>query len=64
LDPQHVFVGSYDDGLWSSNDGAKTWVRAANIPGAITTIIQDPIDPTLLYVGTENNGVWRVNLPS
>lgn len=64
LDPQHVFVGSYDDGLWSSNDGAKTWVRAANVPGVISAIVQDPVDPQLLYVGTENNGVWRVNLPS
>lgn len=42
--------------LFKSNDKGKTWkLISGNLPsnGAVNTIIEDPVNPNLLFVGTE-----------
>ena len=56
------------DSLWRSDDGGRTWHRftmrlPANPDGllpAVTTLAVDPNQPGGLYVGTDGQGVYRI----
>lgn len=50
--------------IFKSNDKGKTWKSiAANLPanGAVNTIVEDPVDPNLLFIGTEWGVFFSIN---
>jgi len=52
--------GDYDPYLFKTNDFGNTWVRMVDeekVKGYALTIIQDPVEPNLVFLGTEN-GLW------
>lgn len=56
--------------LWRSDDGGQTWRKfylslPANPDGlipAVTTLVTDPHQPEILYVGTAGQGVYRFDV--
>ena len=59
--PQRVVCGTFDDGLWRSEDGGETWSRTGDAveQARITAVAVDPADPDVVYVGTEPSRVYR-----
>jgi len=52
--------GDYDPYLFKTEDFGKTWQRYADendVNGYALTFIQDPVEPSLVFLGTEN-GLW------
>ena len=52
--------GDYAPYLFKTEDSGKTWKRLANesnVKGYALTIVQDPVEPNLVFLGTEN-GLW------
>ncbi|TLP82826.1 WD40/YVTN/BNR-like repeat-containing protein [Maribacter sp. ACAM166] len=52
--------GDYEPYLFKTTDFGKTWTRlvnGVNIKGYALSIIQDPVEPNLVFLGTEN-GLW------
>ncbi|MFK7810912.1 MAG: WD40/YVTN/BNR-like repeat-containing protein [Maribacter sp.] len=52
--------GDYKPYLFKTSDFGKTWVRMANenqVKGYALSIQQDPVEPKLVFLGTEN-GLW------
>lgn len=52
--------GDYGTYLFKTDDFGKTWVNLAqnkNIRGYALSVIQDPVEPRLVFLGTEN-GLW------
>ncbi len=52
--------GDYAPYLFKTDDFGKTWKRMANAPnvkGYALSVIQDPVEPKLVFLGTEN-GLW------
>ena len=83
--PNEVFVvvnnyrqGDFAPYIFRSNDAGKTWtnmVDAKKVTGYALTVLQDPTEPNLIFVGTEqgmyvsiDNGVnfqqWKNGYPS
>ncbi|MDY6764290.1 MAG: hypothetical protein SV377_01160 [Halobacteria archaeon] len=59
--PERVFCGTFNDGLWRSNDAGKSWERVGD--GAIESdsvmsIDISPHDPDEIWVGTEPSEVY------
>ena len=56
--------------LWRSEDGGETWypfpidlpANAESVLPAVTALAADPGNPDLLYVGTDGQGVYRVDV--
>jgi photosystem II stability/assembly factor-like uncharacterized protein len=46
----------YENGIYVSNDGGKTWTMTA---GWVWTLVYDAHDSPILYAGTFNGGLWR-----
>jgi hypothetical protein len=66
FDGLRVYVGTYNDGVWRYN--GSIWEPIA-LDGdaecgggkcAIRTLVQQPDDPTTLYVGTYGSGAYRI----
>ncbi len=52
--------GDYQPYLYRTTDFGKTWQRLADetqVKGYALTVIQDPVEPNLVFLGTEN-GLW------
>jgi photosystem II stability/assembly factor-like uncharacterized protein len=52
--------GDYAPYLFRTNDYGKTWLRMVDeekVKGYALTVIQDPVEPKLVFLGTEN-GLW------
>lgn len=52
--------GDYAAYLFKTEDFGKTWKRladASNVKGYALSVIQDPVEPKLVFLGTEN-GLW------
>ncbi|OEK04756.1 WD40/YVTN/BNR-like repeat-containing protein [Roseivirga misakiensis] len=52
--------GDYDTYLFKTDDFGKSWMRKANneiVQGYALSIVQDPVEPNLIFLGTEN-GLW------
>lgn len=52
--------GDYDPYLFKTDDYGKTWkelVNGKNVKGYSLALVQDPIEPDLVFLGTEN-GLW------
>jgi photosystem II stability/assembly factor-like uncharacterized protein len=70
--------GDFNPYIYRTKDFGKTWTRvvdATKVKGYALTVIQDPIEPRLVFAGTENGlwisideGInwtqWRSNFPS
>jgi hypothetical protein len=68
-----MYVGTYNDGVFISDDGGDTWSYVAlgadtecsadpapNPRCYIRTLVTDPIDPTTLYAGTYGDGAFKI----
>ncbi|MCD4734966.1 MAG: hypothetical protein K8R53_02890, partial [Bacteroidales bacterium] len=54
-DPNTIFVGTPNGGLWKSTNGGITWsnLNTDTIPTiGISDIVIDPVDPSVMYIGT------------
>src|SRR5688572_20988094 len=52
--------GDFKPYIFRTNDYGKTWTRLVNenkVKGYALTIIQDPVEPNLIFAGTEH-GLW------
>ncbi|WP_291963130.1 WD40/YVTN/BNR-like repeat-containing protein [Maribacter sp.] len=52
--------GDYEPYVFKTDDLGKTWKRVADntmVKGYALSIIQDPVEPNLVFLGTEN-GLW------
>ena len=77
-DPDVVYVGTSDDGLFKSSDGGRSWERLSGVSHPrVTAVALSPIDgalyagtePSSLFVSRDGGGSWRElegmkNLPS
>lgn len=69
--PNVVYAGTTNDGLWVTSDGGNTWTRVSGVPagvdneGGMTGITFDPSSGTTggktntIYVGSWGKGVWQ-----
>ena len=60
--PERVVVGTFDSGLFYSNDGGETFrgVGESTLESeSVTALAVDPNDPSLLWAGTEPSAVYR-----
>ena len=64
-------AGTYDEGIWISNDDRKNWSRLDDLDGDIfvRAMVKSPTEPNTFYVGLwgddseiENKGLWRITL--
>ena len=56
----HYRKGDYAPYLFKTEDFGKTWKRladASQVKGYTLSVIQDPVEPKLVFLGTEN-GLW------
>src|SRR5690606_17248846 len=53
-DPDRMFAGSADGGVWRTADGGATWrpVTPSAPTGAIGALAIDPTDERIIYAGT------------
>lgn len=79
FNPKQLYFGSRQEGLWVSNNRAKTWTNVTNIPNAATGdgqgiifVILDPNNKGAIYIGanqpgglyyTKNNGATWAQVP-
>jgi photosystem II stability/assembly factor-like uncharacterized protein len=58
--PERVFVGTFDAGLWRSEDGRETWRRVGEdtLEESVMSATADPHDPESVWVGTEPSRVY------
>jgi len=59
--PDVIFAGSEDDGIFRSTDGGKTWEKVNSGLKNLTiyTIAFDPLKPGVIYAGGYKTGVCR-----
>lgn len=57
-DSRRIFAAT-EEGLLMSRDAGETWMPAGLRGKEIRAIVQDPEQPEVLWVGTENDGVFR-----
>ncbi|MEW6756350.1 MAG: leucine-rich repeat domain-containing protein, partial [Candidatus Latescibacterota bacterium] len=59
-DPQRVYAGTLDNGMWVTGDGGSTWEPSA-LSGYVAAISTDARDPGLVYASAApvGPGVWR-----
>ncbi len=58
--PNIVYCGTLDAGLWVSQNAGATWTPFTNLPfRGPTNIAFDPQDHTQIYVTTDGGGIWH-----
>ncbi|WP_435362799.1 hypothetical protein [Haloarchaeobius sp. DYHT-AS-18] len=58
-DGEHVFAGTFDAGLWHSQDRSETWERVGlDLPDAVMSVAFDPHRAGGLWAGTEPSRVF------
>ena len=59
--PDRVFCGTFDAGLWRSEDGGDSWeqVGADTLQESVMSATVSPHDPDEVWVGTEPSRVYR-----
>src|ERR671916_2189292 len=77
-DPDTVYVGTSDEGLFKSSDGGRSWERLSGVAYTrITALAISPVDgalyagtePSSLFASRDGGGSWREleglkNIPS
>lgn len=60
-DPQVVYVGTRDAGVFKTTNGAQSWLpaRAGLTYNPIRSLVVDPQHRQILYAGTDYNGIWK-----
>lgn len=56
---EHVLCGTFEEGLWLSEDGARTWERADLDHHRVTAVAFDPCESQRAWAGTELTAVYR-----
>jgi len=58
---ERVFVGTFESGLWRSEDAGETFERCwhSTAPEAVTSVAVSPWDPSVVWAGTEPSRVYR-----
>jgi photosynthesis system II assembly factor YCF48-like protein len=59
--PSRVYCGTFDDGLWKTNDGGQTWIRIGRADissNAVMSISVSSLE-ACVYVGTEPSALYR-----
>jgi photosystem II stability/assembly factor-like uncharacterized protein len=53
-DPNRLYVGTPNGGLWASTDGGATWATQTDfLPTlGVSAILVDPVTPATMYIGT------------
>jgi photosystem II stability/assembly factor-like uncharacterized protein len=62
LDPNVVYIGTYNDGIYRSMDGGASWEAKNNGLGSsdIRSIAIDPVNPEIIYAGSGNGlGIFK-----
>jgi len=56
---QRAYVGT-STGVHGTDDGGLSWQRLGSetTTGAVRSLLIDPVDPAIIFVGTEKNGVF------
>jgi photosystem II stability/assembly factor-like uncharacterized protein len=64
-DPQTLYLGAAQGGVWKTTDGGKNWVARSDHEAslAIGALAMDPGNPKVLYAGT-GEGNWSGSLAS
>lgn len=59
--PDRIFVGSFGDGIYRSEDGGETFaaVGEAGMEPNVMSLAVDPSDPETVYAGTEPSRLYR-----
>lgn len=66
--PDTVYAGTTDEGLFKSDDGGRNWERLSGIPHPrVTSVAVSPVDgavyagtePSSLFVSRDGGGSWR-----
>jgi photosystem II stability/assembly factor-like uncharacterized protein len=55
--PGRVLLGT-EDGIYLSQDGARTWARTDSPPALALHLAQSTVAPGLMLVGTRGRGAW------
>ena len=61
INPQIVYVGTRDAGVFKTTNGGVTWrpARQGLSLYPVRSLKVDPQQPQILYVGTDFDGVWK-----
>jgi photosystem II stability/assembly factor-like uncharacterized protein len=57
-DPAIVYAGG-EGGLFKSTDWGQSWEHIGFMGMPVRTIVQSPLDPNILYLGTEDDGIFK-----
>jgi photosystem II stability/assembly factor-like uncharacterized protein len=57
-DPAIVYAGG-EGGLFKSTDRGQNWKHVGFEGKPVRTIVQSPLDPDILYLGTEDDGIFK-----
>ena len=65
LDPHRVYVGTFEDGLYASDDGGETW-RSVELGGSDRNVLSLAVSPSdhnasvsVVFAGTEPSNLYR-----
>jgi photosystem II stability/assembly factor-like uncharacterized protein len=59
LTPGRVWCGTYEGGLFRSDDGGESWSPAGLTGERLTAVAVSPVERGAVWAGTEPSAVWR-----
>ena len=64
VDPETLYAGTKQDGVFKSTDAGETWSPAGVWPAGVILqrgLVVDPGDPSILYAGTDLASVLKLD---